>query len=472
MSDLNNIFSNILKLITMKIKVIKKYEDDARIINVNFVTSMIENSQVTIGMKYFVIEFFNKQKMGYDVGIALDEEALVKELSDCTYGMDTGMFEWLIDDIIKETPKFCYVYDNPWKYVLERKYRFCETVKLVESAISKDINAYHNCKLYDLLEKDNKRWFECAHPNKLVNSKYDDQMIVSDDYKVLYSILWDWFNTLTKGKYELVDETLYNKVKKAEDKMSTLKYKELNEDDLAEACKFVQSQVNEKGWYHNTGKMEVTTTDGRKLVIADANTLDLAVGLTDYVRVVGDYILNIRFKAEKLFNGANEFNPVHSVCIDSWFRKALKLVDYDENRFYEWTNPYGRLGYDTFDVGHRYAYRGASTRIYVTKVNERSIQFAPIDGEFDIKCTTNEEWLEKRRLDTERKDGKEYESFNYFGWKIEPKNTTRFTPKALLDETRYKAVNYYEEAVEKFGEPIVEQEVTEQELVAAASEAL
>lgn len=452
----------------MKIKTIKKFEDDSRIVNVNFVTSMIENSQVAIGMKYFVVEFFSKQRMSYEVNTALDEEELVKELSDCTYGMDAWKFQGLINDIINETPKFCYVYDNPWKYVLIKRYKLKKTVDAIEEGIRKDINAYHNCKLYDLLEKDDKRWFENVHPIKLVNSEYDDKMILSEDYKVLYSILWDWFNGLTKGKYELVDETLYNKVKKAEDKMSTLKYKELNEDDLAEVYKFVQSQVKEKGWYYNTGEIEVATADGRKLVIAEADTLDLAIGLTDDVRIVGDYILNIRFKAENLFKGANEFNPVDSVYIDSWFRKALKLVDYDENRFYEWTSPYGRLGYNTFDVGHRYAYRGASTRIYVTKVNEKSIQFAPIDGEFDIKCTTNEEWLEKRRLDTERKDGKEYESFNYFGWKIEPKNTTMFTPEALLNETSNNAVNYYKEAVEKFGEPIVEQEVTEQELVAAA----
>ena len=434
----------------MKIKSIKKYEDNARIINVNFVTSMIENSQVTIGMKYFVIEFFNKQRMGYDVGIALDEEALVKELADCTNGMDTRMFKRLICDIISETPKFCYVYDNIWKYVLERKYFLGETVKFVESAISKDINAYHNCKLYDLLEKDERYWFENKYPE-------NERKV---EYRVLYDVLWDWFNTLTKGKYELVDETLYNKVKKAEEKMTTLKYKELNEADLAEVNKFVESQIDDKCWYHNTGNMDITTVDGRKLVISDIDTLDLAVGLNFQVNIVGDYIVQTFTSSnEKLFKGADGFNPLQSVHIDDRFRNALKMVDYNENRFYEKSSPYGRLGY-------RFGYYDTH-KFYVTKVNEKSIQFTKVDKHF-----VSEEELEKRPLKTEWKNGKDYDSFVYFKHTIEPKECTNFSPEGLMEDARNRAKEYYEEAVEKFGEPIVEQEVTEQELVAAASEAL
>ena len=41
-----------------------------------------------------------------------------------------------------------------------------------------------------------------------------------------------------------------------------------------------------------------------------------------------------------------------------------------------------------------------------------------------------------------------------------------------MEDARERAKEYFEEAVEKFGKPIDEQEVTEQELVAAASEAL
>ena len=102
----------------MKIKTIKKYEDDARLINVNFVTSMIENPQVTIGMKYFVVEWYNKGKMRYDVDTALDELGLVSILADCASGMSNERFVHLIDDIIQETPPFCYVYDNIWQHVL------------------------------------------------------------------------------------------------------------------------------------------------------------------------------------------------------------------------------------------------------------------------------------------------------------------------------------------------------------------
>lgn len=430
----------------MKIKAIKKYEDDARIINVNFVTSMIENSQVTIGMKYFLIEFFNKQRMGYDVGIALDEEALVKELSDCTYGMDTYLFKRLIDDVIDETPKFCYVYDNIWKYVLERKYFLGGTVKFVENAISRNINAYHNCKLYNLLTESDRKMFEGNYPE-------NERKV---EYRVLGDVLWDWFNTLTKGKYELVDETLYNKVKKAEEKMTTLKYKELNEADLAEVNKFVESQIDDKCWYHNTGNMDITTADGRKLVISDIDTLDLAVGLNFQVDIVGDYIVDIYASSKKkLFKGADGFNPLQCVNIDDWFRRALKMVDYNENRFYEKSSPYGRLGY-------RFGGYYTPHKFYVTKVNEKSIQFTTSDSE---------EELEKRPLKTEWKNGKDYDSFVYFKHTIEPKECTNFSPEGLMEDARNRAKEYYEEAVEKFGEP-VEQEVTEQELVAAASEAL
>lgn len=435
----------------MKIKVIKKYEDNARIINVNFVTSMIENSQVTIGMKYFLVEFFNKQRMGYDVGVALDEEALVKELADCTYEMNAYLFKQLIDDIINETPKFCYVYDNIWKYVLERKYFLGETVKSVESAISKDINAYHNCKLYDLLKKDERYWFE---------NKYTENERKAE-YRVLNDVLWDWFNTLTKGKYELVDNTLYNKVKKAEEKMSTLKYKELNEADLAEVNKFVESQVDDKGWYHNTGNMDITTADGRKLVISDIDTLDLAVGLDFTVDMIGEYIVDTYTSSkEKLFKGADGFNSLQCVHIDDMFRNALKMVDYNENRFYEKSSPYGCLGY-------RFGSYYNSNKFYVTKVNEKSIQFTKVDKHF-----VSEEELEKRPLKTEWKNGKDYDSFVYFKYTIKPKEDTYFSPEGLMEDARNRAKEYYEEAVEKFGEPNVEQEVTEQELVAAASEAL
>lgn len=456
----------------MKIKSIKKYEDESRIVNVNFVTSMIENSQVSIGMKYFVVEFYNKQKMGYDVGIALDEEALVKELSDCTYGMSEHKFVRLISDIVKETPKFCYVYDNPWKYVLERKYRFCETVKLVESAISKDINAYHNCKLYDLLEKDDKRLFECVHPNKLVNSKYDDKMSVSDDYKVLYSILWDWFNTLTKGKYELVDDVLYSKTKKAEEKLSILKYTELSDDDSAEVCKFVKSQLKENGWYHNTGDMRFTTADGRKLVITGVDTLDLAVGLDFEVNMIGDYIVETFTRSMgKLFKGADGFNLVHSVNIDGWFREALKMEGYNENRFYEYNSPYGRFGYDVWGISNDIRWQKVIGRtIFVTKVNEKSIQFITSD-EHTIYHINDDE-VEKRQLETEWKDGVCYESFKFYKGDIRPKFRTKFTPEALMEDARNRAKEYYEEAVEKFGEPIDEQKASEDELIAAATEAL
>lgn len=445
----------------MKIKTIKKYEDNSRLINVNFVTSMIENSQVSIGMKYFVIEYFNKGTMGYDVGTALDEEGLIKQLCDCTRTMEEHNFKLLVGGIVKETPKFCYQYDNIWKYVLVKKYHFEKTVTDVEKALNDDINAYHSCKPYDLLAKADRDWFEKNHPEKETKSCWNDKMYPTKEYAHLNDLLWEWFNTLTKGKYELVDGTLYNKAKKAEEKLSVLKYKELSNEDKVEVSKFVQFQIDDKCWYHNTGNMDITTVDGRKLVISDIDTLDLAVGLNFQVNIVGDYIVQTFTSSnEKLFKGADGFNPLQSVHIDDRFRNALKMVDYNENRFYEKSSHYGRLGY-------RFGGYYDSNKFYVTKVNEKSIQFTKVDKHF-----VSEEELEKRPLKTAWKNGKDYDSFVYFKYTIKPKECTYFSPEKLMEDARNRAKEYYEEAVEKFGEPIVEQKTSEQELVAAASEAL
>lgn len=440
----------------MKIKSIKKYEDESRIVNVNFVTSMIENSQVSIGMKYFVVEFYNKQKMGYDVGVALDEKALVSELCDCTYGIREYKFKRLVDDIVKETPKFCYVYDNIWKHVLENKYYFKDSVSDVESELNKDINAYHGCKLYDLLDDKDRKRFEANYPEKERKNGWTGSLCPTEDYDGLYDLLWNWFNALTKGKYELVNNVLYNKAKKAEEKMTTLEYKELSDEDKAEVSKFVESQLGEKGWYHNTGDMDVVTADGRKLRIYDVDTLDLAVSLSEEVNVIGDYIVETFTRSMgAVFKGVNGFNPVHSVNIDTYFREALKMEYFDENRFYERKHPYGRLGY-------RFG-QWESQTLYVTRVNEKSILF--------VTSNDDDAEEEKRTLISERRDGKQYESFNYFKSLITPR-LTNFTPKDLMEDTRMKAKKYYQEAVEKFGKPIPEQEVSEEELVEAASEAL
>ena len=457
----------------MKIKSIQKYEDDARIINVNFVTTMIQNSQVAIGMKYFVIEFYNKQKMGYDVGTALDEERLIKELCDCTSGVKPLEFKKLVDGIIKETPKFCYVFDNIWEYVMERKYNFQKTVTTVEDNLIRDINSYHCCKLYDLLAEIDRKRFEALNPVKEKNNRWDGKMYPTEEYSVLYKVLWDWLNAKTKGKYELVDDMLYNKSKKAEEKMTILKYKELSEADLAEVSKFVASQVDDKGWYNNTGSMEVKTNDGRKLQISEVDTLDLAIGIDFDVNVIGDYIFNpFTASIEKLFNGADMFNPVHSVHIDDYFRKALKKEDYDENRFYEYNTPYGRLGYDVSRISYDIRWRKTiGSTLFVTKVNEKSIQFITSNEQTINHIITDDE-VEKRQLETEWKDRERYESFKFYQGTLKPSVWSKFSPEKLMEDARERAKEYFEEAVEKFGKPIDEQEVTEQELVAAASEAL
>lgn len=455
----------------MKIKTIKKYEDDSRLINVNFVTSMIENSQVSIGMKYFVIEYFNKGTMGYDVGTALDEEGLIKQLCDCTRAMEEHNFKLLVGDIVKETPKFCYQYDNIWKYVLVKKYHFEKTVTGVENALNDDINAYHGFKPYDLLAKADRDWFEKNHPEKETKSCWNDKMYPTKEYAHLNDLLWEWFNTLTKGKYELVNGMIYNKAKKAEEKLSVLKYKELSDEDKAGVSKFIESQLGEKGWYHNTGDMDVVTADGRKLRISDVDTLDLAVSLSEKVNIIGDYIVNTLTRSmEAVFKGANGFNPVHSVYIDTYFRKAVKMEGFDKNRFYEYSTPYGRLGYDIYDVSHKAWNKNIGNTMFITKVNDKSIQFITTDS-FDFKEVINEDNIEKRKLETELKNGSYSESFTFFN-KITPNNRTKFTPEALMEDARDKAKKCYEEAVKRFGEPIVEQKTSEQELVAAASEAL
>lgn len=431
----------------MKIKTIIKHEDNSRLINVNFVTSMIENEQVSIGMKYFVIEYFSKSSMGYDVNTALDEGGLVNELCNCTSGMKIYEFKRFIDNLVKETPKFCYVYDNIWKYVLWHKFYFEKTVKDVEKNITDDINAYHNCKLYDLLAKANREDFEEQHPVKVYKPEWSDKIIPTEDYSVLYTILWEWFNILTKGKYELVDEVLYNKAKKADEKLSTLKYKELSKDDLAEVYRFVQSKLGERGLYHNTGELNIVTADGRKLRISDVDTLDLAVGLSENVYMVGDYIAETRFDLSQLFNvyGCNVAD-IQYETIDNTYRMCLKMMGYDDTKFYDEKHPYGRLGYRP---------KYGQSIYHITCVNRKSVQ---LDDE-------------KRRLTTECIDGKDYDRFSYFNDTI-VSNGNRFTPEYLMEDTREKAKKYYEDAVKRFGEPVIEQEVDEQELVAAASEAI
>jgi hypothetical protein len=433
---------------------------------------MIENSQVSIGMKYFVIEHFNKGTMGYDVGTALDEEGLIKQLCDCTRTMEEYNFKLLVGDIVKETPKFCYQYDNIWKYVLVRKYRFEKTVTDVEKALNDDINAYHSCKPYDLLAKADRDWFEKNRPEKETKSCWNGKMYPTKEYAHLNDLLWEWFNSLTKGKYELLNDVLYNKAKKAEEKLSVLKYKELSDEDKAEVSKFVESQLDERGWYHNTGYVDATTADGRKLGISDVDTLELAISIDTPIHLVGDYICGANFDVNKLFKGASFItnNPVHYEPIGRDYRNALKLMNYDKNRFYEYNTPYGRFGYDIYDVSDKVWNKNIGRTMFITKVNDKSIQFITTDS-FDLKEALNEDNIEKRKLETELKNGSCSESFTFFK-KITPNNRTKFTPEALMKDARDKAKKYYEDAVKRFGEPIVEQKTSEQELVAAASEAL
>lgn len=452
----------------MKIKSIKKHEDNSRLINVNFVTSMIENTQVSIGMKYFVIEYFNKGDMRYDVETALDEETLVENLAAMCYGMKECIFYMLVKDIVKETPKFCYVYDNIWKHVLKNKYYIKNSVKTVEEAIENDINAYHNCKLYDLLVDGDKKRFESNYPvkEKKNDSPFGDgKMYPTDDYAWLYDLLWDWFNTLTKGKYELVNGVLYNKAKKAEDGVSTLKYTELTAEDKAELAKVIGDNVRTYTFYHNTGNIEFTTSDHRELVVSDIDTIDLAVSMKDDVWVTGDYITNGFVGMNGLFKADVLLGYVHGVHIGEHFRDALVKNNYSEHRFYEYNTSYGCLGYR---VGH-YDLTGT---LFITAVNDKSIKFVKCNDadEVDKFVTANE--VEKRKLETEWVAREPFESFNYFGHVIKPDTHTAFTPEALLENAREKAAQYYQNAVKVYGEPKIGQEVSEQELVVAASAAL
>ena len=442
----------------MKIKSIKKYEDDSRLINVNFATSMIENSQVSIGMKYFVIEFYNKQKMGYAVRTALDDEGLVKELCACSYGMTGYNFYLMVKDIVKETPKFCYVYGNIWKHVLKEKYGFTKSVKEIEKAIDNDVNTCHRFKLYDLLHQADKEEFEKYHPEKERKDRFYDKMRPTTDYAFLYNLLWDWFNELTKGKYELVDDIVYSKAKKAEERLSILKYTELDGADFAEVSNFVQRHLVDKGWYHNTGEMDITTSDGSKLRVSDVDTVDLAVSCDNLstVYVIGDYLFDSRFDISKWFKGADRYmNPVHYEVIDNNFRRCLKMEWYSDTHFYEKSYPYGRFGYRS---------NMESKTLYITNVSDKSIQFI-------AEGSTEEE---KRKLEKRYDNGKTYNSFKYFKFCYSPR-CNLFTPELLLDNTKEEARRHYEEAVKQFGKPIVEQDtqdVSEQELVMAASEAL
>ena len=462
----------------MKIKSIKKHEDNSRLINVNFVTSMIENTQVSIGMKYFVIEYFNKGDMRYDVETALDEETLVENLAAMCYGMKECIFYMLVKDIVKETPKFCYVYDNIWKHVLANKYYIKNSVKTVEDAIEKDINAYHNCKLYDLLVDGDKKRFESNYPvkEKKNDSPFGDgKMYPTDDYAWLYDLLWDWFNTLTNGKYELVDGVLYNKAKKAEDKLSILKYKELSAEDLAEITKVISNEIKTNKFYHNDGTIELTTSDSRKIMVSEVDTIDLAVALENDVWVIGDYIMEEYGTGIKMFTDQRLINDVHLVQINDWFRKALNKTDFNENRFYEYNHLYGKFGYKVSYFGGDY---DDSDKLFITTVNEKSIKFVVGKNYDDVHKKAIKDETEKRKLVTERIEGNTptdwttSESFNYFGRNIKPKDFSLFTPEKLIDDARDRSKQYYDKAVEAYGEPKVDQEVSEQELVVAASAAL
>lgn len=444
----------------MKIKSIIKYEDESRLINVNFVTSMIENSQVSIGMKYFIIEWYNKQSMGYDIGTALNEEKLVSQLHDCCYRMPEYKFKQLVDDIVRDTPKFCYVFDNIWKHVLEREYNMNSTVRDVEANLKSDINHYHGCKLYDLLNPKNRESFENKYPTKETTNVFDGSLHLTANYSALYDLLWKWFDSLTKGKYELVNNMLYNKAKKAEEKLSILKYKELSNEDLAEVCKFVDTQLIEKGFYHNTGNMHVTCGDGRKLSISDVNTLDLAAAIRNEVHMIGDYIYVSSSAAACLFKGSSVLtNPVHSEYISYLVKKAVTSDDYDATRFWEKNTPYGRLGYNA--TGRYWS----DNVLFVVKENEKSIVL--VDREH--KDSSNEDDFNKRKLE---KYG-DVECFSWFKSTVKADRDSRFSRSALREEIERSAKNYYAEAVEKFGEPkLDEQEITENDLVKAASEAL
>ena len=140
-------------------------------------------------------------------------------------------------------------------------------------------------------------------------------------------------------------------------------------------------------------------------------------------------------------------------------KRAVTSDDYDTTRFWEKNTPYGRLGYNA--IGRYWS----DDVLFVVKENEKSIVL--VDREHKDSC--NEDDFNKRKLE-------KYGDVEYFSWfksAVRSNRENRFSRSALREEIERSAKNYYAEAVEKFGEPkLDEQEVTENDLVKAASEAL